>query len=169
MDRISQIEEGLKEVLMGINGTTVGAYEYVNTLKSVYFEQDDEALSVTNLSRGYPVIVVKMEPDETILSGESQAYQNVLNYVLEGKVENNTPTTNPKQAIKTKMNELAQDVKCAISNNYHLNGTCDEAELMRVVRRYRNDGNALRSGDVLMYLKVTYTQARLNPAINVCK
>lgn len=169
MDRITQIETGLQEVLIGIDGTQVGVYQYLNDVKSVYFEQEDEVVSITkSIDSGYPNIVVKMDPDETILEGESKAYQNLISYILECKVSLDKPVSNPKQALKTKMNELAQDVKFALSANDHLNDTCDDASITRLSRRYNTEGNALRSGDLIIYLNVIYTQSRLNPSINVC-
>lgn len=169
MDRITQIEEGLKAVLEGIDGTLVGAYQYLNTVKSVYFEQDDEVTSVTkSTANRYPTICVKMEPEETVLDGEAQAFVNEINYTLECKVSLGTPTSNPRQSLKLKMNELAQDVKFALSNNKHLNDTCDETHILSLTREFYDDGKALRNGQLNIVLRVEYTQSRQNPSINVC-
>lgn len=170
-DRITDIETQLGNVLLDIGATGIQGYTYLSDVKGVNFEQDDEVLAITRsvVSNGYPTILVTMDPNELILSGEAKAYTSELSYVLDCKVAIADPVPNPKQALKQKMNELAQDIKYCISNNYHLNGTVDEAELIYTTRQYQNDGNTLRSGNLKVGLKVTYTQSRKNPAINVCK
>jgi len=169
-DRISYIEDELKNVLLTIDESTVGSYTYINEVKSVYFEQEDEVVSITKSTKsGYPTILISLQPNEIVLSGEAKAYVNELNYILDCKVSLDKPTSNPKQSLKTKMNELAQDIKFCISNNYHINDSCDEAEILYTIRQYNNDGNTLRSGNLKVGLKITYTQSRLNPSINVCK
>ena len=170
MDRITQIENGLKTVLEYIDGTLKGQYQYINDVKSVYFEEEDEVVSVTkSTSNRYPTICIKMSPNETVLEGDAKAYVNEIFYTLECKVSLSVPTANPRQALKTKMNEMVQDVKAAISSNYHLNGTCDEASVLGSVREYYTNSDSLRNGQVNISIKIEYTQSRYNPAINVCK
>jgi hypothetical protein len=169
MDRITQIEEGLKAVLEGIDGSTVGDYTYLSTIKSVYFEQDDEVTSVTKSSSNrFPTVTIKQEPGETVNSGESKAYQNEIFYTLCFKVSLGTPSSNPRQALKVKMNEVLQDLKFAIYNDYHLNDTCDEAHVLSSSREYYSDGKTLRNGQINVRIRIEYTQSRSNPAINVC-
>ena len=167
MDRITQIEESLKAVLLAVDGSMVDAYQYLNDVKSVYFEQEDEVVSVTKSANNrYPTVCVKMDPNENILDGEATAYVNELFYILECKVSLTKPESNPRQALKVEMNKLSQDIKFAISNDYHLTGTCDEAELTSLTRSYYDDGKAMRNGQLNIGLRITYTQSRLNPAIN---
>lgn len=169
VDRITTIEEQLRAVLLSIDASIVKEYQYLNDVKSVYFEEADQVVSITKtINSGYPNIIIRMNPDEDILEGEAQAYQNRISYKLVCEVKMEKPESNPKQALKTKMNTLLQDVKFAISNNYHLNGTCDEATLNRSNRSYNDDGNTLRSGNLMIELDIEYTQSRHNPAINVC-
>lgn len=166
MDRLTAIETQLKEVLLTIDGEVDGTYTYLSEVKSVYSEQDDEVVTIAD--GGYPSIVVTLEPDEVILSGESKAYRSLVNYVLECKVENTDPTVNPKQALKVLMNELAQDLKYALSKNYHLNGTCDIVTIRGFTRKYAKKGNVLRTGELMVRISIQYSQSRLNPAINIC-
>jgi len=166
LDRITAIEAQLGDVLLTIDGKTHGAYKYLSELKSVYFEQDDEAVTISD--GGYPSIVLRMSPNETILSGESKAYRNMLRYTLECKVENLDPSVNPRQALKVLMNELEQDIKFCLSNNYHLNDTCDIVSINSFSRNYNKVGNVLRAGELKVDITIQYSQSRLNPAINIC-
>jgi uncharacterized protein YicC (UPF0701 family) len=69
----------------------------------------------------------------------------------------------PKFAINQKMNELLSDIKACISANYHLNDTADLTTILRSKREYTTAGDSYRAGNLIVYLKVHYSQSRLDP------
>jgi len=164
MDRLTTIENELVNVLKDIDGSLTDTYQYLTDVKTV--DVIDEVLEIDG--GGYPSILVDLDPNEIIGDGESKAYRNTRFFKLTCRVSNEDVTVNPRQAIKTKMNMLDQDIKYALSSNYHLNDSCDSAYIISSNRIYHNENSILRTGDLIMNIKVVYTQSRLNPSLNVC-
>jgi hypothetical protein len=161
-DRVSEIELELKTILEGIDGSTsTTGYTYYNDVKSVNI--DDEVIADAD-----PSIVIYQDPEEVILSGVSRAYQNLISITVQCKLALDTEVAYPKFAINTKMNEMLSDIKFAISNNYHLNGSCDMCEIISSSRSYTMTSDNYRAGDLLVKMEITYSQSRLNPNLNAC-
>jgi len=163
MDRITDIELQLKNVLLNIDEETpLPNYTFYNTVTVVNI--DDEALA---LDRGdYPTIAIYLDPNETVLSGEQRAFRNKLSFKIVGSVSNDEPIDMPRFEINQKMNELYSDIKAVLSDNYQLNNSCDRVDIKSSTRKYLNDG--LRAGDIEIIIDVYYSQSRLNPNINAC-
>jgi hypothetical protein len=168
LDRRTEIDNALADVMQSIDGSTKDGYTFYNTVQTVNIE--DEA--VTANTTGFPAISI-MEGDnggEEILEGEQRAYRNEIFYELQCEVQNDitdiNATTSPKNALKVKMNELLSDIKKAISDNTHLNNTCDICSVIASKREYTDDGNIIRAGDLIVEISVIYSQSRINPDNN---
>jgi len=164
MDRITQIENELTNVLKTIDGSAQATYQYLTSVKSV--DVEDEVLDIA--MGGYPAILVDMNPNEVIGKGESKAYRNTIFFTLTCRVSNTDIRVSPKQSIKIEMNKLNQDIKYVLSDNYHLNDSVDMVTIVTTLRQFNKSNDILRTGDLIVNIKVDYTQSRLNPQNNVC-
>jgi len=167
MDRLTSIELALKDVLLTIDSsvTNTQGYTYYNTVTVVNI--DDECIADEYGS--YPTIAIYLSPDEQIESGLQGAYRNTAYFNLKCTVVNDPDVSNPRFQINQKMNEVLSDLKERLSSNYHLNETVDLVTIMSSRRQYLNGGDEFRAGDLIVSLKVQYTQMRLNPDRNTCQ
>lgn len=160
-DRITMIEEGLADVLKTINTQTTlhGGYTFKNTVQAVNI--DDEALVPE-----FPSITIEMDGGERILSGEQHAFRNEVYYKLVCAVSLVEEEASPRRAINKMMNSLLDDVKATLSDNYHLNDSCDVVDILRSSRHYNKSGDVMRAGNLIIFIRITYSQSRLNPNRN---
>jgi len=167
MDRLTNIEEEFKNVLLEIDTATTLAsgYRYLNKVTVVNLE--DEGLI---LDEGdFPAINIYLDPDEKIINGDQQSYRSIVKFKLVCKVAVDQLEVNPRFAINTKMNTLLSDLKAVLSYKYQLNCTCDRADIKRSMRLYNADtNNNLRVGQLVLEVDVLYSQSRLNPLLNAC-
>lgn len=167
MDRLSQIELELKNVLLGIDSsvTTGNGYTYFNTVTIVNMEDEGLILAYGD----YPAINIYQDPEVTVLSGDQKAYMSMAKYKLVCKVTVDDLTPQPRFAINEKMNTLLSDIMAVISGNYNLNGVCNRVDIKRSLRLYNDESqNNLRVGQLIVGLEILYGQSRLNPLLNVC-
>lgn len=161
MDLLTNIEKQLALIMKDIKKTTTlpSGYIYYNTVDITNIE--DECVVADRGS--FPTVSVYQEPNENILSGTQHAYENEVFFKLVGSVSNDNPVDTPRFAINKKMNELLADIKAVLSNNNDLNCSCELVEILNSNRKYNNDGDEFRAGDLIVNLRVSYTQSRLNP------
>lgn len=168
MDRITDITENLKAVLLSIDELTVTptGYVFYNTVSKV--NVDDEAV-IRGLS-DFPVIDIIMDDGgEVILSGQQLAYRNSIGFTLRCGVANTVKQgLSPRREANIKMNEILSDVKFALSYNPTLNNTCDIVHIKSSSREYVDGNSANRAGDLLINIEIEYSQSRLNPSLNAC-
>jgi len=164
VDRLTSIEQELANVVKDINKAvpSPSGYVYYNTVVNTNI--DDEVIMVDR--GGYPVINIIMDPDETVLSGHQSAYMNEVGFKLVCGVALDSEVEFPRNAINQKMNELLSDIKACISANYHLNETADLTSILRSTRTYKTGGDNYRAGDLIVSLKIQYSQSRLDPNRN---
>ncbi len=179
MDRLSLIEEELKNVILKIDGTLQPTgYTYYTSVDIVNVEDEgwiDVQNYVTETSptglNSYPSINIYLDPREDTYDHTANVYANKDYFRLVGRVQNdsmNIVPQNSKFDINRKMNELLSDVKFVIAQNNTLNDTVDRCNLVRSERKYTQDNKVYRTGDIIIYLEVKYTQSFSNPDLNVC-
>jgi hypothetical protein len=167
IDRLTDIELQMKNVLLEIQSTTTtpNGYTYFNDVTVVNMEDESLMLAYGD----YPSINIYLDPEETVLSGEQNAYRSIAKYRLVGRVAVDDLTPQPRFAINEKMNTLLSDIKAVLSENFTLNCTCDRADIKRSLRIYNDDtGHNLRVGQLVVGVEVLYSQSRLNPILNAC-
>jgi len=161
LDLLTKIEEQLALIMKDIKTTTTlpSGYIYYNDVTITNIEDECVATSAGN----FPTVSVYQKPNENILSGTQHAYENEVFFELVGSVSLDDPVDTPRFAINKKMNELLSDIKAVLSNNNSLNCSCELVEVLNSTRKYNNDGDEFRAGDLIVNLRVSYTQSRLNP------
>ena len=167
MDRLSQIEADLATQLITIDKTLQPeGYTYYNDV--TICQQEDE--SIADVEDAYPVINIYLDPEETVLSGVSRAFQNTVRFRLECRVENDVDTDNPKFTILRKMNEIVSDLKYNLSKDQATLGrTVDNIKIVRITRDFAIASNDnFRTGNCNVVIDVNYSQSRMNPDINAC-
>ena len=168
MDRITDIEENLATVLYTIQQSyaTPTGYIFYSSVGGV--NVDDEA--IIKGTQKFPIVDIEMNEDgETIVEGQQLAYRSEISYTLRCGVSNRSKSgKSPRREANKKMNEILSDVKYALSDNPTLNGSCDRVYMIGSTRYY-NDGNSSnRAGDLLINIRIEYSQSRLNPSLNAC-
>jgi len=163
-DRITVIETALRDMVLKIRNDTPTpkGYVYFNTVTVTNI--DDEAI-VEEYDQ-YPTISIYLDPDEEILSGQANSYENELNVKFVCSVSNETPIGIPKFEINKKMNTVISDLKAVISQDTTLGGVCDIINLIRSQRTYADDGDIMRAGDIEIYANVQYSQSRTRPDLS---
>ena len=171
MDRLTVIEDNLSSLLKGIDGTLqMSGYQYYTTTGQV--EIIDEVLC-DELNEQNPLVVnylIDIDPDEvkTGYTHSQNAYSNQVTYVIKAKVKNMNESTTPKRDIYKVMNAVLSDIKFAIHQSFDLYGNVEFIEYVRSRRVLVENGNAINSGSLLVYLKITYVQLATNPDIPSC-
>lgn len=163
VDLLTAIELEFKKVMLDIKKTTTtaGGYTYFNTVTVVNI--DDECVAK---DRGdFPTISIYLDPNENILSGDQQAFENETFFKLVCSVALDEPVGTPRFAINKKMNEMLSDLKAVLSGNTSLNCSCDLVSPLTSNRVYNNDGDMFRAGDLIVRARVNYTQSRNNPLL----
>lgn len=168
MDRLTTIEQALASTMFEIDGSTLASgYTYYNDVTVVNI--DDEALAVNKAD--FPAISIYMDEDgEENIEGTQDSYENSVGFRIVCGIENElsdiTSDVSPRRAINIKMNELLSDIKARLSVDNQLNYTAELVQYIRSEREYSEDGNALRAGDLVVYVEITYEQSRSNPNNN---
>lgn len=185
MDRLSSIENELKNLILTIDGTTQpSGYQYYNDIDICNIEDEgwiasqNYVLSAGTGINSYPSVNIYLDPNEKITDHSANVYKNVAYMTLIGRVQNddsydittsasNIPQ-NSKFMINKKMNELLSDIKHLFGVNFSLNGLCDRCKIVSSKRKYTQDNKVYRTGDIIINLEIEYTQSFSNPNLNVC-
>ncbi len=164
--RLNQIEQGLTDTLLMIRKDTPSSYGYLylNDITLVNCMDESLALAYTD----YPYINF-FQTDEQILGGEQRAYRSIAKYRLECRVAVDDLTPQPRFAINAQMNDMLDDLKAVLSDNYHLQCNVDRADI-KYSRRIYNDesGHNLRVGQLQVDIDILYSQSRQKPDTNAC-
>ncbi len=166
MDRLTEIEQALEAVFLGIREDTPTEYGHVYENTVTVVNIDDEAIldSVSD----FPSVCVYLDGDEVILDGQANAYECELPFKFVCSVVNDSVEGLPLFDINRKMNSVLSDVKALISLDNTIGGVCDMVTLTSSKRVYSEDGHAIRAGDIEIYANVRYSQSRSRPKMNIC-
>ena len=158
-DIITKIEEALANAILKIDGsTTPNGYTFFNKIVNV--NVDDETL-VTQ----YPIVDIFLFNSEGNISGEQMALRNELEFELRCGVENSLGG-NPRRLADKKMNTILSDIKYILYNDKELWDTCDKVEYVSSTREYNEGNNSRRVADLIIDVRITYTQSISNPTIS---
>lgn len=97
------------------------------------------------------------------------AYTNRVVYVIKSKVHNIGNEPNPKNGIRTRMNECLSDLLFAFGKNYQLAGKVAWIRFMGAYREYEDiTNNRIQTGTLTTQWEVMFTQSFNNPDLPAC-
>jgi len=169
MDRITAIEEKLKELLETIDGTVQpSGYQYHTTTGTVNIE--DEALSLAQNTDNKAVNYCIYVSEERALDWSigQNAYMNELVFMISARVHNIGTEDNPKFAITERMNEVLSDIKHLIYKNSTIGRLVELASYVGSRRQPSATNNRIMTGDIEIFVQVQYSQQGENPDIQAC-
>jgi hypothetical protein len=181
-DRITNIESEITTALESIDKSvqysgytfytqtgTVCVYDEVLSLGRNLIEDTTDYKSVNH---------VVEQQESTGIEGQEWttgqiAYTNRVVYEIKSKVHNvgteSTTLSNPKNAIRMRMNECLNDLLYVFGQNYQLNGHVSWIRFLGAYRGYEDiTNNRIQSGILTTQWEVVFTQSFNNPDIPAC-
>jgi len=172
MSRLDTVETKITTLLETIDGTDQGTYTYNTTTGRV--QVFDEVLSLSrNTDYGHVNHILEQQEDVGVEAAEFQAGQYAFTqrviYDIKSKVHNVGSEANAKNAIRTKMNELLDDLLYLFGNTYTLEGQVSWIKFKSAVREYEDiTNNRIQSATLVTKWEVVYTQSIANPNVKSC-
>ncbi len=173
MDRITSIETKIKDLLLTIQiPTSASPVDYNNYTSTGTVNIEDEVLSLdqnTNNKMVNYVIYLSDNGEQGLETSLGQnAFTNLIEFRIVGKVHNQGDEGNPRFTINQRMNEVVSDFKKLFGEHFDLDGLCLWCKYGRSTREYSDDGNRIMSAWITMYLSVMYSQSIKNPDLPAC-
>ena len=170
--RLANIETKMVSLLESVDGSNQGSYTYNSTTGQV--QVYDEVLSISrNTDTKFVNHYIEQQEDVGVENTEYQvgqyAYNQRVIYEIKSKVHNIGDENNAKNAIRTKMNELLDDLLYLFGNNYTLNGQATKIQFNNAYRDYSDvSNNRIQSGELVTTWTVEYTQSIADPSQKAC-
>jgi hypothetical protein len=181
MDYISKLENELYNTILSIDGTTQSTgYKYYSNTGTVQVYDEvlslgrNIALSATPSNDYKSVNHIVEQQESTGIEGQDWstgqwAYTNRVVYVIKSKVHNIGNESDYKNAIRTRMNEVYNDLLFAIGQNYTLNGMAQYIRFLNAYREYEDiTNNRIQTGTIITQWEVIFSQSINNPDVPAC-
>lgn len=168
-NRITDIEEKLKELLESIDGT-IQPIGYTYHTKTGTVNIEDEVLSLANNTDNKMVNYCIYASDETGLDWSigQNSYMSELVILISARVHNVGDEGNPKFAINERMNEVLSDFKHLLYKNNTIGRMVEIAKYTGSRRVYSATNNRITTGDIEIFINLQYSQQGENPDIMAC-
>lgn len=173
-NRLDTIELDIADTLKSIDGLTTSlGYTYYTTTGSV--QLFDENLSLNRNTNNKMVNhYIEQSPDQDgIVYSEFQVGQwastNESIYEIRSKLHNTGTESNAKNAIRSKMNDLLDDLLYAFGNRFTLGGRVSYIQFLSATREYEDvTNNRIQSATLVTKWKIVFTQSIANPSTKSC-
>jgi hypothetical protein len=172
MNRLDQIETAIISVLKLIDGEDTDTYIFNSITGTV--QVYDEVLSL-HTNDNYKMVNHTIEQDENyglVLMDQQLgqwAYSQSIRYIIKSKVHNLGDEKNAKNAIRSKMNGVLDDLLYAFGQNYTLDGKVGHIRFNGMIREYDVvTNNRIQSGVIVTKWDILFSQSINNPAIPAC-
>jgi len=170
MDRITNIEDKLAELLVSIDKTVQpSGYQYKTLTGTV--QVDDQVLSLSN-NTDKTAVNYTIEADTidrvTNWTYGQNAYMSTIDYVIVAKVQNINTSVSPVRDIKARMNEVISDLKYLFYINYLNQNTAEIIQYVSATKDVAPTNNRITTGTVSITISVSYSQQGNNPDRPAC-